>query len=80
MQVAVYGPNLRAPETFHVHAPGCADTRKALYAGHNAWLVECSSLVDLSDEAYPPEDFECESGEFTGEFKVFACAKALPVN
>lgn len=83
--VAVYGPNLPTRgEQIHVHAPGCADTRRAFYAGQTPWRVDVASTVDLAAAVYPPEDFEYDAGDdaqvvnYLGEIKVFPCVAPLP--
>jgi hypothetical protein len=82
MKVTVCGPNLRdqSKGTFHVHAAGCADLargakREPEYA--NGWTIEVASAVEVCDEVYPPEDFECESGDNLAEFHFFPCVSAL---
>jgi hypothetical protein len=83
VRVTICGPNLRdqSKGTFHVHAEGCADLQRGArrepeYA--KGWTIDAASLVEVCDEVYPPEDFECESGEWTYDFHVFPCASALP--
>lgn len=84
MEVTVIGPNLRdqSKGTFHVHAAGCADIARnirtePMYAeGHTA---DYASLAEACDDVYPPEQFDCESGEYVDEFHVFPCAASLPL-
>jgi len=79
MRVSVFGPNLRVPgPTFHVHAEGCADTRKSVYRGHRPATWDAASATEVCDEMYPPEDFDCKSGEYLDDFRFFPCCDALP--
>ena len=83
MRVTVCGPNLRdqSKGEFHVHAEGCADlvrgaNREPEY--RTGWPMDATSRVDVCDAVYPPEDFDCESGEFVGSFHFFPCCEELP--
>lgn len=85
--VLVYGPNLRAPDgaTFHVHAPGCSDTRKALYrmAEQPPWTAEVGSVRDVTTNIYEPDCFlydpadEEEAAPYEQDIKIFPCVKGL---
>lgn len=85
-KVEVIGPNLNSSgETFHVHAQGCSDIKRdpkhygySQYRGQE-WRMEVKSLTEICDDAYPPDDFECESGDYTYDFKVFPCVGNLPL-
>ncbi len=77
--VVVVGPNLPCSlarkGTFHVHAAGCADLKRGPIREHARGVAaeQRSSLVELCDSVYPPSDFQCESGEYLGEFYVAPC-------
>jgi len=78
--VTIIGPNLRdqSKGQFHVHAAGCGDIRKQANRDpefRNGWTIEATSLVEICDDVYPPDDFECESGQFIGEFHFAPCVK-----
>lgn len=83
--VEVLGPNLHTTgEAFHVHRQGCADIKRdprgygySQYRGHE-WRMTVTSLTEVCDEAYPPGDFQCESGDYIDDFKVFPCVGNLP--
>lgn len=78
-RVTVVGPNLPGSlqriATFHVHAEGCADLKRGAIRPHAAqgWTIEARSLTEVCDEVYPPEDFECESGEYLFDFHFAPC-------
>lgn len=61
----------------HVHAEGCADLRK--YRGEGV-TIDAESRAAVSDDVYPPSDFQCESGEYVNELRFFPCCKALKSN
>lgn len=84
-EVEVIGPNLHsAGATFHVHRQGCADIKRdpkrygySQYEGHE-WRMTVDTLTEVCDAAYPPSDFQCESGDYLDDFKVFPCVGNLP--
>lgn len=85
MRVAILGPNLadQSRGDFHVHAAGCSDIGKVRFLSGIAkrdcsWEMEASSLTEIVDAVYPPDQFECESGEYMQEFHFAPCVK-LPV-
>lgn len=75
--LAVYGPNLpsSAPAAFLVHDPDCADCRKGLYRSHQPMIMDAGSATEVCDAVYPPEDFQCESGEYLYDFHFYPCVK-----
>lgn len=80
----IAGPNLRdqTKGTFHVHAAYCADIRRQLrsepeYA--NGWTVEVKTQTEVCDDIYPPDDFECESGQYLYDIHFFPCCETIPV-
>lgn len=91
MKVAIIGPNLHgANETFHVHAAGCRDTRKPLYAGYENQLavkhpadvesdrdVVLYAYEDIIEES--PEQYGGERGweSLLSEFRFFPCVAGL---
>lgn len=82
MRVTICGPNLRdqSKGSFHVHAQHCLDLRKRVtrepeYA--NGWTIEADSRVEVCDVVYPPENFECESGEHLSDFHFFPCVTEI---
>ncbi len=84
VSVAVYGPNLRTQsEAIHVHKPGCADTKKAVYRGHQPWVAEVEDYIDLVAAVYDPGDFcydvndEDERAPYEGDIKVFPCVVGI---
>lgn len=87
-RVTIYGPNLYGvPETFHVHAEGCADTRKALYrqAAGEAWSTSAESIRGVVEDVYSDIIAEQEEGSdwstweaYLSEFKFFPCVE-LPL-
>lgn len=84
-EVEVIGPNLHsAGPTFHVHKQGCRDIKRdprgygySQYDGHE-WRMTVTSLTEVCDAAYPPDDFDCESGDYLDDFKVFPCVGHIP--
>lgn len=82
-RVTIVGPNLprQAQATFHVHAEGCADLKRGWIKDYapDGWTIEATSLTDVCDEVYPPEDFECESGAYLYDFHIAPCV-TLPVS
>ena len=83
MKVYIIGPNLRdqSKGQYHVHAVGCADTKKAIYAPNRLDLddpVDITSqqeaveyvFADFLDE-YPWEDLQ-------SDLYFFPCTDALP--
>jgi hypothetical protein len=79
--LVIVGPNLTRIEsptgaTFIVHAAGCADLRRLRYC--DGFNLEADTQIEVCDVTYPPEDFECESGQYLGEFHFAPCCK-LPV-
>lgn len=81
MKIAVYGPNLLSGGAdFHVHAPGCADTKKSVYSGHVAWEFEAESKQAVVEEIFA--DIMAENEEepwvnYAQEVKFFPCAAGL---
>jgi hypothetical protein len=83
--VEVIGPNLHsAGATFHVHRQGCRDIERdprgygySQYKGLE-WRMTVETLTEVCDAAYPPSDFNCESGEYLDDFKVFPCVGHIP--
>ena len=86
--VVVYGPNLRhrrgdSGEAFHVHTPGCADTRRPLYRlAEQSWRVSVGSVRELVTEVYPPGDFEYDADTdeldcYASDVRIFPCVKGL---
>ena len=83
MRVHVMGPNLqsKSDETFHVHAEGCADVRRApVYQGaeHRADRENAEEFATLLEIAAYVYDFEDNPADLIGDFLVFPCAQALP--
>ena len=84
-EVEVIGPNLHSGgPTFHVHRQGCADIKRdprgygySQYKGLE-WRMSVTRLTEVCDAAYPPDEFECESGDYLDDFKVFPCVGNLP--
>ncbi len=89
--VAAWGPN--GLGGIHVHRPGCADTKRGVYAGpwvDEPWVIDVTSLKHLVEEHYGPQagSFYEESGyaaddpdawrDYAGEFRVFPCVGTLP--
>jgi hypothetical protein len=59
MKVEVWGPNLPSEmgeETFHVHAVGCADTKRGWYPrlGRDSgpWAIEVDSVQEVVEDVY----------------------------
>lgn len=83
VHVEIWGPNLGVKgEQIHVHAKGCADTKKGLYkqAGKDArWICAVESQRDLVEAVYPPEDFqydpETELDQYAADIRVFPCVE-----
>lgn len=83
MLLDIFGPNLphsatKHGQTFVVHAAGCAHGNRNPLRSAVKCTEDHASLTALSDEIYPPDDFECESGAYTAEFYVAPCAEHLP--
>lgn len=87
MRVVICGPNLRDQSkcSFHVHAEGCADLKRTAkrdpaYEDEllNGAVYDVQNAVEVVDLVYPPEDFECESGEYLYDFHFFPCCDNLP--
>lgn len=83
MRVTICGPNLRDQSRgdMHVHAADCADlvrgaAREPEYL--NGWTTDAASRVEVCDDIYPPEDFDCESGEYLSSLHFFPCCADLP--
>jgi hypothetical protein len=82
-KLVVIGPNLPGnTEQTHVHAAGCADTRKGIYRHHQEdanFVVELDSFRAVVEYVYPPSDFgydpETELGHYSSDIKVFPCVK-----
>jgi hypothetical protein len=80
-RLTVCGPNLgrEAKATFHVHNEGCADLSRGVCRGAirdgEAHTAAYSSLTEVCDAVYPPEDFQCESGEYLFDFYFAPCVK-----
>lgn len=75
-KITVIGPNLPrgAKAEFHVHADGCADIRRGRITRDAAsWVMAAETFEDVVDAVYPPEDFDCEPGEYIGEFYFAPC-------
>lgn len=82
--VCIIGPNLldQSKGQYHVHAAGCADTKKAQYRMHQSdvnhpiavtSVQECVEYVyaDFLDE---PEQWE----DFASDVYFFPCTETLP--
>jgi hypothetical protein len=84
-EVEVIGPNLHTRgESFHVHRQGCADIKRdpkrygySQYTGME-WRMKVATLTEVCDAVYPPSDFDCNSGDYLDDFKVFPCVGDLP--
>jgi hypothetical protein len=77
-KVTIIGPNLRdqSKGEFHIHAAGCADIARQAKrdrAFEEGWTIEAETLTEVCDEVYPPEDFDCEPGEYLSSFHVAPC-------
>jgi hypothetical protein len=82
MLLDIYGPNLSraaTPDgaTFAVHAAGCAHGKRRELRDAIKHTEDHPSLVALCDEYYPPDEFECESGENADDFYIAPCARSL---
>lgn len=73
--VTVYGPNL--PTTgaaMHVHAAGCADTRKGFYRGHHGTVTEATCIRAIVQDIYADFDVDDDNWEaYAYDVKVFPC-------
>lgn len=82
MRVTVLGPNLidQSKGTFVVHAEGCADLSRG--RNHIEYVPnhtdDYPSRVAVCDDVYPPEQFECTSGEYLSEFHFMPCLAHFP--
>lgn len=85
MLITIIGPNLRAGESFHAHAAGCADLRKALYAYAAAHderhTYEAASMQEIVEDTFcdilaenPGTTWE----DHAAEIRFFPCTDALP--
>lgn len=79
-RVAILGPNLadQSKGDFHVHAIGCSDIARVKFlAGfterHCAMEMDASCLTQIVDAVYPPEEFDCQPGEFLQDFHFAPC-------
>lgn len=82
MRVSICGPNLRdqSKGQFHVHAANCTDLTRNIRREpeyRNGWEMDAASRVEVCDAIYPPEDFECESGDYLDDLHFFPCTKGL---
>jgi hypothetical protein len=85
MQVVIIGPNLidQSQGSFHVHASGCADTRKAEYRHHRddvnrpEEVASVKELVELTYADQLAEDPDSTWEDMVMDFKIFPCAAAL---
>lgn len=82
--VAVYGPNLPTQDvTFHIHRPGCRDTRKMLYRGQDPWTIDVTNMADIVEAVYPANDFQYDPSDvqdtepYLSDIRVFSCV-SLP--
>ncbi len=82
MKLVICGPNLPGnTETFHVHAEGCADLKKAMYRhadgkhDQGGYVEEHTSRQSVVEETF--SDMIDESGgewtDYEGEFRFFRC-------
>lgn len=84
MRVTTVGPNLRdqSTGTFHVHAEGCRDLKRAIYRFAESDTRDFPTRRALVLDAYPPEDFQwdpaTEYGMYRDDFHFFPCVDALP--
>jgi hypothetical protein len=84
MRIHIMGPNLFGTgtmETFHVHAEGCADVKRApVYQGpdHKADRDNATEFATLTEIAEYVYDFEDNPADLVGDFRVFPCASELP--
>lgn len=90
MKVTVHGPNgtwSRNDVTFHVHAAGCADTRKAMYRMSietRGWEIEVASRDEVVEATYEPECFlydptdAADRAAYDEDFHFFPCTAGLP--
>lgn len=89
MRVVIIGPNLldQSKGGMHVHAEGCADTKKSQYRLHQADLkfaYEVKSQADIAMSVYDPGDFgydaedDDEVNGYLGDIYIFPCASGLP--
>lgn len=80
----VWGPNLPTRnEQIHVHAKGCADTKRGMYrTAESPWLASFESEREVVEGVYPPEEFgydaDKEWQDFAGDVKFFPCCDDLP--
>ena len=83
-KLEVWGPNLRTTaEQIHVHAAGCADTKRGIYRGAEAPSVsDFTSQRDVVEFVYPAGDFEYDADteweSFAGDVRFFPCCEDLP--
>lgn len=86
MRVSVHGPNLPFDgPTFHIHAEGCGDTKKAHYKGadRGGWSMEAGSVEEVVSEAYSDIMAENEGDlaqweAYANDFLFFPCVNHLP--
>jgi hypothetical protein len=83
-KLEVWGPNLRTTdEQIHVHAAGCADTKRGIYRGAEAPSVsDFTTQREVVEFVYPPADFEYDADTewegFAGDVRFFPCCGDLP--
>jgi hypothetical protein len=74
-KVQIWGPNLprtRHPETFHVHAAGCADTKRGIYRQvPDGWMIDATSVDEIVQDVYPPSDFDYDPTDI-GEYEIYS--------
>jgi hypothetical protein len=88
-RIAIYGPNLATGgASFHVHAVGCADTRKRLYRGHAPMTFDPDDIPGsanettrqtIVEEVYSDQIAEQMGDDLTAymdDFKFFPCIDA----
>lgn len=74
-RLTIVGPNLedQSKGTFHVHAAGCAHLNQRQYRYVQTWTATFATRTEVCDDAYPPEDFDCDSGEYLFDFHFSPC-------
>jgi hypothetical protein len=87
--VEVWGPNLfrsNHPETFHIHAKGCADVARhpTLYMPDTdcgGETIDAANILDVMTYVYPPGDFNYDETDetdripFESDIYVFPCVE-----
>lgn len=82
MRVTICGPNLRdqSKGSFHIHAAGCADLKRGARLEpeyRNGWTIDADSRLEVCEDVYPSDQYECEPGDFIYDLHFFPCASGL---